>query len=161
MELALSVIWVVLESSKNLIWVIIFEDTFTRVVSKISNSCPEIELFILDWPGVGPMRQFVLKWIRTVVGPPPAYQEPWQPRPPPLGVASACSLTYFWGGRISEARWGHLHPHRLSNLGLLNSLRKQCKPVHDLDLALPACWHNFLLDWVYIRVFLKRHFEKK
>ena len=69
----------------------------TKLLS--SNSCFE---FILDWPrvGVGPMRQFVLKWIRTVVGPPPAYQEPWQPRPPLLGVASACSLTHFCARRL-------------------------------------------------------------
>ena len=112
------------ESSKNLIWVIIFEDAFTSVVSKISNSCPEIELFILDWPGVGPMRQFVLKWIRTVVG-------------PPLATRNLGSLAlHCWVWRVRAlwptfvrggcSKWGQVRPpapiHRLSNLGLMNSL---------------------------------------
>ena len=79
--------------------------------------------------------------------PTPGHQEPWQPRPP-LGVASVCSLTYFSPRRPQwEARWSHLHPSRLSNLLELtnSSVRKQQKPVHDPDLALPVCWCNFLL----------------
>ena len=82
-----------------------------------------IPLANCGWLGVGPMQQFVLKEIRTLVGPPLATRNlgslalhcwAWRVR--------ALWPTFVLGGRKSEARWGHLHPHRLSNLGLMNSL---------------------------------------
>ena len=81
----------------------------------------------------------------------------WSAHPWPPGTLAAspsagcgeCVLSdlLFTKEAAREARWSHLHPSRLFNfLELTNSsVRKQQKPVHDPDLALPVCWCNFLL----------------
>ena len=81
----------------------------------------------------------------------------WSAHPWPPGTLAAspsagcgeCVLSdlLFTKEAAREARWSHLHPSRLSNLLELtnSSVRKQHKPVHDPDLALPVCWCNFLL----------------
>ena len=73
-----------------------YEGFVTKLLS--SNSCLE---FILDWPrvGGGPNAAVCVEVDSYCGRATPGYQEPWQPRPPLLGVASACSLTHFCARR--------------------------------------------------------------
>ena len=117
---------------KTVLMLCFFSCTYTYTYTFLGENRKKTTLYIVNWYfisiyqtglGVGIMRQFVLKWIRTVVGPPLPTRNlgslalhcwAWRVR--------ALWPTFVLGGRKSEARWGHLHPHRLSNLGLMNSL---------------------------------------